>query len=774
MSGASKTDGIGAGAGAGKTDGDGTRASGPSASAAHPATSHEGQTRLVVTGAGIISALGPDVATTWKSLLAGVRGMRPITLFDASAYKSSLGAEVDGLRAVERDTWSRTAEMGLVAAREAYVEANLTDARARGLRVGLVVGSTTGGMFETETLLAVLANPVERETTKDDAWRKLLSNPISSTTEWIDTEIGPFARTRTLSSACSSGANAIIVAATWLLLDVVDIVIAGGADGLCRLTQAGFGALSACDPEPCKPFDVTRKGLNLGEGAGFLVLERDTTAASRGAKVRCELVGWAIGSEAHHITNPDASGRTPARLLTQALASAGLTASDLDYINAHGTATPLNDAMESAGLLAALGSEAARVPVSSSKAQLGHTLAAAGAIEAVITTLALRDGIVPATVGLTSPDPKCGVRHVTSVEKRPLRAAASTSFGFGGMDSVLVFAQPGYAGAKVVERHDVVVTGAAAVTPLGLATQAATHEVLDAPLPPDARVVVDSSLFDPTRVRRLDRLSRLGALVVERALGKLARHATEAPPYVDRVGILLGNAWGNLDASAAFMRRLEEKGPRLASPADFPNLVPSSPVGHISIYLGLSGPSFALVDFAASGEASFLQGFEMVASGEVRAVCVGGVEEKSDIVENVLSRVFDGRRNAPPQRAEGGAALTLTHLSLAEERGLPVLARVLSASAFRTAGGSPELASPGEDLGRALVVARDEATAARLLAGTPWATVAVRSGEISTGVHESAGAIFLAAAASLVASGRHARIAVVGETNGNGYAVVLG
>lgn len=706
--------------------------------------------------------------------------MKTITVFDASTYRSTLGAEVTGLRNVELDTWSRTAEMGLVAAREACANGSVADALARGLRVGLVVGATTGGMFETETLLAVLSDPKERETTKDDAWRKLLSNPISSTTQWIDKELGPFARTRTLSSACSSGANAIVVAAQWLLLDLVDVVLAGGADGLCRLTQAGFGALSACDPDPCKPFDVTRKGLNLGEGAGFVVLERDSTARARGVAVQSELVGWAVGSEAHHITNPDATGRTPARLLTRCLERAGLSPTDLDYINAHGTATPLNDAMESAGILSALGPEAQRVPVSSSKAQLGHTLAAAGAIEAVITMLALRDGIVPATVGLTSPDPKCPLRHVTSPEHRPLRVAASSSFGFGGMDSVLLFAQPGYAQPQRPERHDVVVTGVAAATPAGIRVGDVTHEVLDALLSAEPHVLVDPSLFDPARARRLDRLSRLGTLVVERALQSLPGPTFAAqgsdPSYADRVGLLVGNAWGNLDASAAFMRRVFDKGPRLASPAEFPNLVPSSPVGHISIYLGLSGPSFALVDFAASGEAAFFQGVEMVASGEMHAVVVGGVEEESDIVENVLTRVFEGAQEHRPLRAEGAGALSLSSAEIAAKRGLPVLARVLSAIAFRTHSLRPlsNLASPGETPSRALVLARDQATAKRLLGQTEWSSVRVHAAEAATGVHESVGAIHLAAAASLVASGAQSRVVVVGESQGNGYAVVLG
>lgn len=736
-----------------------------------PAPPPAAATRIVVTGAGLVSALGNDMDATWQSLVRGDRGMRPITVFDASTYKSTIGAEVAGLREVANDTWSRTAEMGLVAAREACRAGAIAEARAKGLRIGLVVGSTTGGMYETETLLAVLADPKERETTKDEAWRKLLSNPISSTTHWIDDELGPFARTRTLSSACSSGANAIVVAATWLLLDLVDVVLAGGADGLCRLTLAGFGALSACDPEPCKPFDVARRGLNLGEGAGFVVLERAEDATRRGASVLAELAGWGIGSEAHHITNPESTGSTPARLLARSLERAGLGPSDLDYINAHGTATPLNDAMESAGILSALGAEAARVPVSSSKGQLGHTLAAAGAIEAVITAKALREGVLPPTVGLTDPDPKCPLRHVTKAEKAEIRAAASSSFGFGGMDSVLVLAQPGFAKGLVPERHEVVVTGVATLTPGGLRAGHDVAETLSSPLSSPPVVTLDPSRFDASRARRLDRLSRLGSLVVESALGPLAGPQSHAS-YNERVGLLLGNAWGNLDASAAFMRRVFEKGPRLASPAEFPNLVPSSPVGHISIYLGLSGPSFALVDFAASGEASFLQGFEMVAAGEVRAVCVGGVEEESDIVENVLSRVFDGPREARPIRAEGAAAVTLASASLAEERGLPVLARVLAAVAFRTTDGLPrDLVAPGP---RSLVVARDDARAARLLAGSAWSGCPTRAGESAVGAHESAGAVFLATAAALVATGSHDRVLVVGESGGNGYAVVLG
>ncbi|MBL0193457.1 MAG: 3-oxoacyl-ACP synthase [Myxococcales bacterium] len=726
--------------------------------------------RIAVSGVGVVSALGGTAEATWEGILAGRRGVRELTLFNATGHRSTLAAEVAGIGSRPDDSWSRTAEMGLMAAGEAARSADLRGARAAGLRIGLVVGATTGGMFETESLLALLADPKERETTKDDAWRRLLSNPISSTTAWIDREVGPFARTRTLSSACSSGANALAVAADWLLLDVVDVVLAGGADGLCRLTQAGFGALAACDPSPCRPFDVRRRGLNLGEGAGFLVLERASTARRRGVKVRCILAGWALGSEGHHITNPEPTGNTPARLLTEALRRAGLGLASLGYVNAHGTATPLNDAMEAAGLAAALGERLGEVPVSSSKAQLGHTLAAAGAIEAVLTTLVLRDGVLPPTVGLEEIDPACPLRHVLVAERAEVSVAASSSFGFGGMDTVVVFASDRRASAPARALQEVVVVGAAALTPRGFREGRATHELLDAPIAGARAVTLDPAWLDPARARRLDRLSRLVTVVAERALVGTPRFA-EA--HSGRVGLLVGNAWGNLDASAGFMRRVFDKGPRLASPAEFPNLVPSSPVGHASVYLGLTGPAFSLCDFAASGEACFLQGFEMVASSEVESVCVGGVEEASDIVENVLSRVFRDPSERP-QRAEGAAACTLTSARVAAERGLPVLARVLSATAFRAGPGALAATDIEVPVDGSLVLARTEALGAAVVAGTAWAACPCLATEGATGAHESAGAITLAAAVGFVASGLYPRVLVVGEAGSNGYAVVLG
>ncbi len=283
---------------------------------------------LWVTGLGLVTPLGPTVEETWARLVRGERAIRPITLFETQGQRSSMAGEVGmvDLPAGPPDVvgaWSRTSGMAVAAAGEAMKMARL---HVGAVRVGLVVGSTTGGMFETERLLATLHGEPECRR----SLVSMLSHPLTATGDRLDERLGPFARVRTLSSACSSGANALVVAAAWLLAGEVDAVVAGGSDGLCRLTLGGFNAIAALDPEPCRPFDRRRHGTNLGEGAGFLVLEREETARSRGASPVAELAGWALGSEAHHITHPAPDGAVVASLIERALDRAGMRPRDVD------------------------------------------------------------------------------------------------------------------------------------------------------------------------------------------------------------------------------------------------------------------------------------------------------------------------------------------------------------------------------------------------------------------------------------------------------------
>ena len=255
----------------------------------------------------------------------------------------------------------------------------------------------------------------------------------------VSRAVGGVVRSRSICSACSGGAIALVQAAAWLMRGEVDHVLAGGADGLCRLTLLGFNALGATDPALCRPFDRSRGGLNLGEGAAVLVLEREETARARGAQVLAFLDGFAVGAEAHHITHPDPEATRARALMREAMKRAGFAASDIGYVNAHGTGTQQNDAMEARALVDVLGASAAQTWVSSSKAQLGHTLGASGALEAAITVLSLANQQVPPTAGLVEPE-ESALRHVLATgQPANMDAALSSSFGFGGMSCVLAF-----------------------------------------------------------------------------------------------------------------------------------------------------------------------------------------------------------------------------------------------------------------------------------------------------------------------------------------------
>ena len=383
-----------------------------------------------VTGLGMISPLGGDVRSTISALWAGERGVRELSLFALKGARSTLACEVVGL--IESDIPARTDAMAVQAAREALASAGL-DPKAT--PVHLVVGGTTAGMFETEELLTQLGNidlTGELEV-------RLRTHPLSSTVDQLCERLGPFVSARTVCCACTSGVAALALAVSWIRTGRAERVLAGGADALCRLTYSGFGCLAVLDPAACRPFDKTRAGLNLGEGAGFLVLESAAAARARGRRALAQIIGVALAGEAHHITNPEPGGKTGARVMRGALASAGLTPADVDYVNAHGTATPHNDAAESAAIRACFGDQ--RVLVSSSKGQVGHTLGAAGAIEAIIAVETVRTGKIPPTIGMREADPACDVDHVLATIEKPLPLTVmSNSFGFGGTAGSIVIA----------------------------------------------------------------------------------------------------------------------------------------------------------------------------------------------------------------------------------------------------------------------------------------------------------------------------------------------
>jgi 3-oxoacyl-[acyl-carrier-protein] synthase II len=404
--------------------------------------------RVAVTGIGAITALGPDVAALGRGLVEGRSALGELTLFDATGFRSRVvGQAPDPLPSPSLSSWpggradradasktiSRADRFGLAAAFEAMGQSGLDAHQRAGAAV--IFGTGTGGAAITEQYLIEVGHggdwpPVQ--------W--LAPHQPASVTDLVARHLGLHGPRTTIMTACSSSAIAIGDAADRIRLGQVKVALAGGAEGLCRLTCAGFGSLRATSPAPCRPFDVERDGISLGEGAAALVLEEWQHARARGATILAEFGGWGVTADAYHMTAPHPDGDGAARAMRGALLDAGLTPDDIDYVNAHGTGTRHNDSAETSALKAVLGERAPTVPISSIKSMVGHTLGAAGAIEAVASVISLGAGLIPPTVNLEHPDPAFGLDYVPgSARRQPLRALLSNSFAFGGNNTSLVF-----------------------------------------------------------------------------------------------------------------------------------------------------------------------------------------------------------------------------------------------------------------------------------------------------------------------------------------------
>jgi 3-oxoacyl-[acyl-carrier-protein] synthase II len=696
-----------------------------------------GRERIAVTGLGLITSLGFGREQSFTRLCAGERSITQVSLFDTSGLKSRIAAEVRGLdvRAIaphgEAEDWSRSDALSFIAAREALAQAE----HQFGSPLGLALGGTTGGMYETErALAAILPGSIAPHHA-----RRLLDFPLAVSVERVARALGNVAPSATVCSACSSGAVAIALGASWLLSGRVSRVLAGGVDGLCQLTFTGFSALGAVDPEPCRPFDVGRAGLTLGEGAGCLVLELESSARARGVPIIAFLSGWAVASEAHHITHPEPSGIRAARVLADAMAVAGLGTSEIDYVNAHGTGTVQNDAMEARALTQVFGADVGRVWVSSSKAQIGHTLGAAGGIEAAITALSVSRGRLPPTAGLELPEAP-ELRHVRAPnQSQELRAALSSSFGFGGACAVLAFQAPS-AEPRVLSRRltaELVISGAASYGPAGVLRGAESARYLAdlAPLP--APPPEPLSLLDPERSRRF---SRASAIVV--ATAEAALRDAECEPA--KTGFVVGSAFGDVERSVRFLHKVLGQGPKFASPAEFPQLIASTGSGNASIYLGLTGPCLSVSEFATSGQSAVSVAISLLELGLASALLAGAAEARDTIVDEVLG--------ADGTRSEGGGFVVLEELNTALARGRVPLALVAEHHALRGDTEAVFAALPTPPSKACIVAGFLPSSTASVLARSKWSDVPMYSLPEALGQHEAIGAAALTVAVAQVAS----------------------
>jgi 3-oxoacyl-[acyl-carrier-protein] synthase II len=403
--------------------------------------------RVVVTGVGLVTPLGTGIDKTWNNIIAGVSGIDTITRFDVSNYSVTIAAEVkdfeplDFFEAKKSKHLDLFVQYGVAAAIMAVKDSGFTVTEANCERVGVITGCGMGGLPTIEKYHQVMMERGAKKITPFFIPMVIPNMPSGH----ISMEIGSKGPNLTLTTACAAGTHAVGEAFRHIKYGMSDVIISGGAEAvICPLGVGGFSAMKALstrndDPAAAsRPFDKDRDGFVMSEGSGMLILEELEHARARGARIYAEVVGYGLSSDAYHIAAPPENGEGGARAMKMALADAGMVQEDIDYINAHGTSTPLNDRCETLAIKSVFGEHAYKLAVSSTKSMTGHMLGAAGGIESVFTALALHYQIAPPTINHSEPSEECDLDYVPNVaRKMDIRAAISNSFGFGGTNAVI-------------------------------------------------------------------------------------------------------------------------------------------------------------------------------------------------------------------------------------------------------------------------------------------------------------------------------------------------
>lgn len=701
---------------------------------------------VVVTGLAVSCGLGDTTDVVWRAVREGACGVAPIERLDVATLTCQVASELVS----SPSGADRAIGLAVQVASAAVGDASLDLTALDPYRVGVSLGTSVGGLERGESW--------QRDLLKGgpDATRTglLLTYPLYTSADAVSVALGLKGPKVVISNACAAGANAIGWAADQIRTGRADVMVAGGVDVLDILSLAGFDSLKALDPERCAP--LTRStGLNLGEGAGFVVLESEDHARDRGAAPVAWFRGYGLSSDAHHATAPDPRGTGALRSMRRALDVGGATPGAVGYVNAHGTGTPANDTSEPLALKALFGEQLP--PVSSTKSQVGHTLGAAGAVEAVATVLALRDSVLPPTVNTgtserrTLPDIVEGVAREQQVE-----LAVSNSFAFGGNNCSLLFgAGPGEQSAR--PRRRVVVTGAGALTGIGTGRsafldalaagrRAATQESeLDLSL--SRRPVVAAlgrdhlRLVDRSYLRRLDQLGTMVLATCRMALDDARVNVGKVG--AERVGMTFGTFTGPLETVSALSTVITQKGPEHVSPRLFPNSVVNAAVGHACLSFQVKGPLSTLATGCVAGLEAVQYAADLVADGEADVM----LAMASDEITPELHLGYDrlgvlGDVDSIPYSASatglvpgaGAAAVVLEEREHALARGATILGEVLgqctTADAHRVAGNEPSGEAWATSLGLALERSGVTADAVAAVYGDARGTALIDAAEL--------------------------------------------
>ena len=405
--------------------------------------------RVVVTGIGMLSSLGQSPDVTWDGLVAGQSGIDYITLFDTEALETKFGGEVKGFEPIDhmnrKDArhMDRFAQLAVAASQQAVERSKIPISANNQSEIGIIIGSGIGGLGTIYNQVKVM---LEEGPSRLSPFLVPMMIPDMAAAQ-VSINLGLRGPNLCTTTACSSGSDAIGIAREHILRGDAVAMLAGGSESIMTpVGIAAFNALKAIstrNDEPklaSRPFDSERDGFVISEGAAVLILEELAHARERGADILAEIISYGASADAHHITQPIETGEGAARAMQNALDKAGLRPDEIDYINAHGTSTPLNDRMETKAIKTVFGPHAHNIPVSSTKSMIGHAIGGAGALEAAICIMTIQHGIIPPTINLTHPDPDCDLDYVPNVARRAeVTTVLSNSFGFGGHNSTLIF-----------------------------------------------------------------------------------------------------------------------------------------------------------------------------------------------------------------------------------------------------------------------------------------------------------------------------------------------
>jgi 3-oxoacyl-[acyl-carrier-protein] synthase II len=674
--------------------------------------------RVAVVGLGAVTSLGPSATDLWAGARAGRVAIGEVQGVDMRGFQTKIGGEVAVPAAVTgRSTAEfseRAFELAVLAAAEA-VATLVGEIPAE--RMGVVLGTCNAGLLSArEWLRRELAGEVP------DADLARLVTP-GGLADALAARIGFAGPVLAVNTACASGANAIGLAADLVRTGRADVVLAGGTDALSDIVFAGFSALEALSPVPAAPYAGNRQGLSLGEGSGMVLLMAQGLANAHRLPVIAEVPGYGLSADGYHATAPRPDGSGAARAITAALLSAGVTADQVGYVNGHGTGTPKNDPAESKAITLALGDQAQRIAVSSTKSMVGHLLGAAGAVEAIVTIGALHEQIAPPTAGYEFPDPDCPLDYVPNTAA-PLQTdlALSNNFAFGGANACLVISRPDRAPERTrAVPEEVVVTGLSVLNPAGNSVHDAwraytdrrqVHRLTDGlrqgPVDVDPEPVLNRR-----ERRRMDRLGVLSTVSAARAL--TAAGLTGKTAQVADCGVIFGTGSGPMEAMERFVLPLLQQAGAPGDPGVFPNTVYNQAAGQVAMHLGLYGPTSTLSVGHATGVASLAYAADLIGSGSADMLVVTATDTitgpvaRAYAANGLVSRREDGAAaDGRFALAEGSVSFVLERRSAAEARGAEPLA-VISGSGLASDGTARRSARSGSGIERAIQAALADA-----------------------------------------------------------------